>query len=73
MSEHDVTALAGHLSFATTHRFHLAVVDDLVYRARVTTAQGLRQELVRFGAPPFETKERLTAYVGSRYTNESYD
>ncbi len=50
MSEHDVMVLAGHASFATTHEFYLAVADDLVHRARVATAQGLRQKLVHFGA-----------------------
>ena len=49
MSEHDVMVLAGHASFATTHKFYLAVADDLVHRARVATTQGLRQKLVRFG------------------------
>ena len=53
MSEHDVMVLAGHSSFATTHEFYLAVADDLIHRARVATAQGLRQKLVRFGTPPF--------------------
>ena len=38
MSEHDVMVLAGHPSFATTHKFYLAVFDDLVYRARIVTA-----------------------------------
>jgi integrase len=52
MSEHDVMVLAGHASFATTHKFYLAVADDLVDRARVATAQSLRQKLVRFGTPP---------------------
>ena len=53
MSEHDVMVLAGHSSFATTHEFYLAVADDLIGRARVATAQGLRQKLVRFGTPHF--------------------
>ena len=52
MTEHDVMVLAGHASFATTHEFYLAVADDLVDRARVATAQRLRQKLVRFGTPP---------------------
>jgi len=52
MSEYDVMVLAGHSSFATTHKFYLAVADDLVHRARVATAQGLRQKLVHFGAHP---------------------
>jgi integrase len=49
MSKYDVMTLAGHSSFATTHKFYLAVADDLVHRARVATTQGLRQKLVRFG------------------------
>jgi len=49
MSEYDVMVLAGHSSFATTHKFYLAVADDLVHRARVATVQGMRQKLVRFG------------------------
>ena len=53
MSEHDVMVLAGHASFATTHKFYLAVADDLVHRARAATAQGLRQKLVHFGAVAF--------------------
>lgn len=50
MNEYDVMVLAGHSSFATTHQFYLAVADDLVHRARVATAQGLRQKLVQNGA-----------------------
>jgi integrase len=50
ISEHDVMVLAGHSSFATTHKFYLAVADDLVDRARVATARGLRQKLVQIGA-----------------------
>ena len=53
MSEHDVMVLAGHASFATTHKFYLAVSDDLIQRSRIATAQGLRQKLVRFGTPAF--------------------
>jgi len=67
MSEHDVMVLAGHSSFATTHKFYLAVADDLVHRARVATAQGLRQKLVHFGTPPLEIEKWLTACTGSRY------
>ena len=53
MSEHDVMILAGHASFPTTPEFYLAVVDDLVFRARAATAQGLRQKLVHSGADAF--------------------
>jgi integrase len=59
MSEHDVMVLAGHASFATTHEFYLAVADDLVECARVATAQGLRQKLVRFGTPPSRDKRMV--------------
>ena len=51
MGEYDVMKLAGHSGFATTHKFYLAVTDDLVHHARAATAQGLRQKLVRFGTP----------------------
>jgi hypothetical protein len=44
MSEYDVMVLAGHSSFATTHKFYLVVADDLVGRARVAIAQGLCQK-----------------------------
>ena len=50
MSEYDVMTLAGHSSFATTHKFYLAVADDLVHRARLATAQGLCQKMVQNGA-----------------------
>ena len=50
MSEYDVMTLAGHSSFATTHKFYLAVADDLVDRARIATAQGLCQKMVQNGA-----------------------
>ena len=54
MSEYDVMVLAGHSSFATTHKFYLAVEDDLVRRARIATAQVLCQKLVRFGTRPIK-------------------
>jgi hypothetical protein len=50
MSEYDVMTLAGHSNFATTHKFYLAVADDLVERARKATATGLRQKLMQIGA-----------------------
>jgi integrase len=64
MSEHDVMVLAGHASFATTHKFYLAVADDLVRRARVATAKGLRQKLVRFGTRPFGDKRTVDNMSG---------
>ena len=38
LSEYDVMHLAGHSDFQTTHRFYLAVRDDLVQRARLASA-----------------------------------
>jgi integrase len=49
MSEYDVMTLAGHSSFATTHKFYLAVTNDLIHRARAATAKGLSQKMGRFG------------------------
>jgi integrase len=45
MKEYDVMNLAGHSSFSTTHKFYLAVADDLVDRARQAAAKALRQNL----------------------------
>ncbi len=57
MSEHDVMTLAGHASFETTHRFYLAVADDLVDRARAAADAGLGRKLRRIcGAPTFSEK-----------------
>jgi integrase len=53
MSEYDVMILAGHSSFTTTHKFYLAVADDLIHRARAATAQGLYKKLVLFGTRAF--------------------
>ena len=47
-SEHDVMILAVHASLTTNHEFYLAVADELVLRAKIATAQGLRQRVVRF-------------------------
>jgi hypothetical protein len=59
MSEYDVMTLAGHSNFATTHKFYLAVADDLVCRARGATALGLRQKMVQIGADgPFGPEEK---------------
>ena len=59
MSEHDVMVFAGHAGFATTHKFYLAVADDLVHRSRVATARCLRQKLARFGTRPFGNKRTV--------------
>ena len=47
MTEHEVVVLAGHASFSTTHRFYLAVADDLVDRARKALGKVLCQDLLR--------------------------
>jgi hypothetical protein len=45
MTEYDVMALAGHSDFATTHKFYLAVADDLIERAHVVTTQTIGKNL----------------------------
>lgn len=52
MREFDVMNLAGHSSFATTHKFYLAVADDLIDRARDAAAASLRRNLARAGRTP---------------------
>lgn len=58
MSEHDVMKLAGHADVFTTHKFYLAVADDLVKRARAAADAWLGRNLRRIcGAPCFSGKE----------------
>lgn len=47
LKEYEVMRLAGHSSFSTTHKFYLAVADDLVDRAREATTKALRKNLAR--------------------------
>ncbi|MHC4720012.1 MAG: tyrosine-type recombinase/integrase [Planctomycetota bacterium] len=47
LTEYDVMTLAGHANFATTHKFYLAVADDLVARARNATTHQVSQELLQ--------------------------
>lgn len=65
MSEHEVMVLAGHASFSTTHRFYLAVADDLVDRARAAVGKVLSQDLLRTCcAPPvLPTQQKRPAIV----------
>ncbi len=42
LSEFDVMNMAGHASFQTTHRFYLAVREDLLQRARRASDQSLQ-------------------------------
>jgi integrase len=46
LSEYDVMTLAGHANFQTTHRFYLAVADDLILRARRAVTHEVRPELI---------------------------
>jgi integrase len=46
LSEYDVMTLAGHSNFSTTHRFYLAVADDLIARARQATTHQVSQKLL---------------------------
>lgn len=57
MTEYDVMKLAGHSEFSTTHKYYLAVRDDLIDRARLATARGLCKKLIGYGAPPLEGDE----------------
>ena len=66
MSEYEVMILAGRSSFATTHKFYLEVADDLIYRARAATAQGLCQKLGRFGTRAFLDKPAPHSVVRNR-------
>ena len=52
MREFDVMNLAGHSSFATTHKFYLAVADDLVDRARDAAEVTLRRDLAHIWHAP---------------------
>ena len=47
LTEYDVMTLAGHANFATTHKFYLAVADDLIARARRATTHQVSQELLQ--------------------------
>ena len=47
LKEYEVMRVAGHAKFETTHRFYLAVADDLVDRARQASDAALGQVLAR--------------------------
>ena len=46
LSEYDVMTLAGHSDFETTHRFYLAVADDLIARARQAISHQVSTKLL---------------------------
>lgn len=52
MKEYEVMKLAGHSSFSTTHKFYLAVADDLVDRARQAMDKALRNNLAHIWHAP---------------------
>ena len=47
LKEFEIMRLAGHATFATTHKYYLRVRDDLAGRAREATARGLCQNLLQ--------------------------
>ena len=47
LSEYDIMTLAGHANFETTHKFYLAIADDLIARARNAVTHEVSQELLR--------------------------
>jgi hypothetical protein len=47
LSEFDVMTLAGHSKFETTCRFYLAIIKDLIDRARVISEQTKDEDLLR--------------------------
>jgi len=52
LKEYEVMRLAGHSKFETTHRFYLAVADDLVDRARHASDAAVGQVLARAWRAP---------------------
>ena len=50
LREYEVMRLAGHSDFRTTHKYYLAVADNLKERGREVTARGLCKKLVQIGA-----------------------
>ena len=55
LSEYEVMKMAGHSSFATTHRFYLAVREDLVDRTRAASTEALKGlSVARRLRAPFE-------------------
>jgi len=50
LREYEVMKLAGHSDFRTTHKYYLAVVDNLKDRAREVIDRGLCKKLVQIGA-----------------------
>jgi integrase len=47
LREYEVMSLAGHAKFSTTHKFYLAIADDLIDRARKATAQEFNPKILQ--------------------------
>lgn len=47
LKEYEVMTLAGHANFTTTHKFYLAVANDLIDRAREATSHQVSNELLQ--------------------------
>ena len=47
LKEFEIMRLAGHATFATTHKYYLRVRDDLIDRAREATDRGLCRNLLQ--------------------------
>ncbi|OHB60802.1 MAG: hypothetical protein A2167_08880 [Planctomycetes bacterium RBG_13_46_10] len=57
MKESEIMRLAGHADFKTTHKFYLAVADDLIDRARAAASAGIDRNLAHiWHAPTFSDK-----------------
>jgi integrase len=64
LRELDVMRLAGHSKFETTHRFYLAVSDDLLAKARVATEKNLSENLAHiWHAPPAEAQKERSQHA----------
>jgi len=72
LREYEVMRLAGHADFKTTHKFYLAVADDLKDRAREVTARGLCQKLVQIGATAILEKRREKNEIVSNFPTCTY-
>jgi hypothetical protein len=70
LKEYEVMRLAGHSKFETTHRFYLAVADDLVGHARRASDKAVGRNLARtWHSPLFEPinkKGRQTQMLASQ-------
>jgi hypothetical protein len=65
LTEFDVMKLAGHSDFATTHKFYLAVSQDLVEKARMAAATAMSNDFgTRLARAPYCEQKELTSSPG---------